>query len=125
MRGKLVAVTALAIGSTLSLVGGASAVGGPASTTVTIRADGLDLSGVVRSPAPIRCANERNVIVFKQIGTRGGGDDQRFAMDTSSLNGNRYEWSTGNTGTPGKFYAKVRPKQGCRGDTSPTIRARR
>ncbi len=35
------------------------------------------------------------------------------------------EWSTGNTGTPGRFHAKVRHTDGCRGDTSPTIRAQR
>ena len=46
-------------------------------------------------------------------------------MDTASLDGDRAEWSTGNTGTPGRFYARVRPIQGCQGDTSPTIRAQR
>lgn len=128
MRGKLLAVTALAVGSALSLVGGATAAGaagGGAATTVTIRAQGTDLSGTVKSPAPSRCASERNVIVFKQIGSKGGGNDINFASDIAQANGNGYEWNTGNTGTPGKFYAKVRPKQGCQGDTSPTVRARR
>lgn len=92
-----------------------------APVTVTIRAEGTDLSGAVQSRRPI-CEVERNVIVFKQVGTRGGGDDVRFAMDTSGEDG---EWSTGNTGTPGRFYAAVRRTPQCRAATSPTIRASR
>lgn len=63
--------------------------------------------------------------MFKQVGSRGGGDDTRFASDTVSAIGTVGTWSTGNTGTPGRFYAKVRQTTGCQGDTSPTIRARR
>jgi hypothetical protein len=65
------------------------------------------------------------VIVFKQIGPRGGGNDINFASDTASLEGGVYRWSTGNTGTEGRFYAKVRPIDGCTGDTSRTIRVQR
>ena len=127
MRNPFVAVAALAITGAVGLTGAATAFAAPgdADTTVTIRAEGTDLSGVVRSPAPDRCADERNVVVWKQVGTRGGGDDIRFASDTASLSGTRYEWSTGNTGTPGRFYAHVRHIDGCKADTSPTIRARR
>jgi hypothetical protein len=126
MRGTFLAVTALAFAGTVGLTGGAVvAAPGDADTTVTIQAEGTDLSGVVRSPAPARCGDERTVVVWKQIGTRGGGDDLRFASDTASLNGTRYEWSTGNTGTAGRFYAHVRRIDGCKGDTSPTIRATR
>ena len=92
-----------------------------ADSTVTIRAEGVDLSGKVKSPRQA-CVTDRKVIVFKQIGTRGGGDDQKFASDTASSDGS---WSTGNTGTPGKFYAKVRKTTMCKKDSSPTIRARR
>ena len=49
----------------------------------------------------------------------------RFASDRASLSGGVYRWSTGNTGTEGRFYAKVRHIDGCKGDTSPTIRAMR
>ncbi len=97
----------------------------PAKTTVTIEAQGTDLSGTVQSPKPRRCANNRTVIVIKQKGARGGGDDTRFATDTASLEGGVYRWSTGTTGTPGRFYAKVRRTPYCRADTSPTIRATR
>jgi hypothetical protein len=41
------------------------------------------------------------------------------------MGGNAAQWSTGNTGTPGRFYAKVRRTDLCQGDTSPTIRATR
>lgn len=130
MRRTSLAFTVLAIGGAAGLVGGAvgASAGGPAAparTTVTIQAEGTDLFGEVRSPRPLRCAAERKVILVKQRGARGGGDDERFATDTASLNGDVYEWSTGNTGTPGRFYARVRAIEGCKGDTSPTIRAQR
>jgi hypothetical protein len=93
----------------------------PARSTVTIKAEGTDLSGTLSSPRAA-CVENRKVIVIKQIGARGGGDDQSFASDTASADGS---WNTGNTGTPGKFYAKVKKTTRCKGDTSPTIRARR
>jgi hypothetical protein len=92
-----------------------------ASTTVTIKAEGTDLSGKVKSVRQ-GCITDRKVIVIKQIGTRGGGDDMKFASDTASSDGS---WSTGTTGTPGKFYSKVKKTTKCKGDKSPTIRARR
>ncbi len=122
MRGKLLTVTVLALCGAVALPGAASAAGG-AETKVTIRAEGLDLSGFVNSPRPQRCAEDRKVIVFKQRGQRGGGNDERFATDNASLNGDRYMWSTGNTGTPGRFYARVRRIEGCKADSSRTIRA--
>ncbi len=122
MRARLLAVPVL----TLAISGGLAfnaAAAAPASTTVTIKAEGTDLSGTVSSPKPKVCANNRKVIVIKQKGARGGGDDTKFASDTASLSNGVYEWSTGNTGTEGRFYAKVRPTEKCKGDTSPTIRA--
>jgi hypothetical protein len=92
-----------------------------AATTVTIKAEGVDLSGKVKSPRQA-CVTDRKVILIKQIGTRGGGDDIKFASDTASSDGS---WSTGTTGTAGKFYAKVKATTRCQGDTSPTVRAHR
>jgi len=91
------------------------------SSTVTIQADHTDLSGTVSSPNA-SCESDRSVIVYKVVGTRGGGDDLRFAMDTSDDDGS---WNTGNTGTPGKFYAKVKKTTFCKADFSPTVTARR
>ena len=124
MRGKLLIVPAVAVAVSGGLVAAADAAP-KASTTVTITAQGVDLSGQVTSPKPKLCAKDRQVIVIKQKGARGGGDDVRFASDTASLQGGKYVWSTGNTGTEGKFYARVRPTQWCAGDTSPTITAKR
>ena len=103
--------------------GGAVQAAGDAKTTVTIKAQGTDLSGTVSSPRPKRCADDRHVVVFKQKGKRGGGDDRKFASDSASLSGGVYRWSTGTTGTPGRFHAVVRHIPGCKADSSPTVRA--
>ena len=123
MRAKLLIVPVLALVMTAGMATTATASDRAtlANTTVTIRAQGTDLSGQVRSPAPNRCANNRNVVVFRQIGARGGGNDVRFANDTSELQGNVYKWSTGNTGQAGKFYAKVFKTTQCKGASSATI----
>jgi hypothetical protein len=120
--------TLLAVGLTATLTlpvaGGlaqAAQVAAKAKTTVTIKAEGTDLSGKVKSPRAA-CKDGRKVIVFKQVGARGGGNDKRFASDTAETDGS---WNTGNTGTAGRFYAKVRPTGVCKGDTSRTIRATR
>ncbi len=123
MKTSSLAGPAAIIGLLLAGAVPASAAPAPAKSTVTITAEGTDLSGVVKSPRPNRCAEGRNVVVFKQVGARGGGNDIRFASDTASLNGGVYAWSTGNTGTAGKFYAVVKAKTGCKGDKSPTITA--
>ena len=90
-----------------------------AKSTVTIKAEGVDLSGTLSSPRK-SCVNGRKVIVIKQVGTRGGGNDKVIASDTASADGT---WSTGNTGIEGRFYAKVKKTATCGGDTSKTIRA--
>ena len=95
-----------------------------AKSTVTIKAEGLDLSGTVRSPRAA-CEGDRKVVVFKVVGTRGGGDDIRFASDTTEVQNGVGVWSTGNTGTKGRFYAKIRKSGACAGDASPTVRATR
>ena len=88
---------------------------------MTIQAEGTDLFGQVSSTRAA-CEADRKVIVFKQVGTRGGGDDIRFASDTTDSDG---DWNTGNTGTEGKFYAKVKANTSCERDLSPTITVRR
>lgn len=110
--------TALGLPAAGSVAHGSSAAA-PAKSTVTIKAEGTDLSGKVTSPRQA-CKTDRMVIVIKQKGARGGGDDKKFASDTADENG---AWDTGNTGTEGRFYAKVRATAKCKGDTSPTIHA--
>src|SRR5262245_4080026 len=117
------AAVAASTGTVLTLAGGvlsAAPAAAPAPVTVTIHADGTDLSGTVKSPRRA-CKANRTVVVIKQVGARGGGNDTRLASDTTELSGGVGEWSTGNTGTTGRFYAKVRPSSQCRGDTSRTI----
>ena len=117
---------ALAVGAAATLAGPAVARGTLAPTTVTIKAENGDLSGLVKSTRPRVCANERKVIVFKQKGTEQDPSvDDRVGSDTASLNGDRYEWSTGNSGTFGKVYSLVRRTPDCKADRSETIRSRR
>ena len=73
----------------------------PAKVTVTIKAEGTDLSGSEERRNRPSCAAERTVIVFRQQGARGGGNDERFAMDTTDKQNGKWVWSTGNTGTEG------------------------
>ena len=117
-------VGAITVGASgaLVLVGPAGNAASRAPVAVTIKAEGTDLSGTVKSSRAV-CKSERTVVVFKQIGTRGGGDDIRFASDTTELQNGVGVWSTGNTGTEGKFYAKVKRTPLCRAATSPTIKA--
>ena len=107
--------------------GGAEAASGAPKTSVsvTIRAEGTDLSGVVRSARPQVCAADRTVVVFKVKGAVGGGDDVRFASDTTGGSGPAYEWSTGNTGTEGRFYARVKATGHCQAARSAVVRAQR
>ncbi|MGC4110735.1 MAG: hypothetical protein QM747_09990 [Nocardioides sp.] len=112
----------LAAGAT-TLVDAPAGAAGAAKTTVTIKAEGVDLSGTVSSPKPRRCAKNRTVNLIKQIGTRGGGDDDKIGSDTAELQNGVYVWDTGNTGIAGKFYAKVKAIPGCKGATSKTVKA--
>ncbi|HYF74351.1 MAG TPA: hypothetical protein VD864_16095 [Nocardioides sp.] len=122
----LVAVAAAGLVSGVDVAGAvAAAEGSRAPVTVTIRADGTDLSGTVRSPRPAACAAGRTVVVFKVRGAPGGGDDVRFASDTTDASGPTYEWSTGNTGTEGRFYARLKATADCQGARSTVVRAQR
>jgi hypothetical protein len=114
----LVALVAIA-GTTVP----SNAGGTRARTTVTIRVEGTDFSGLVKSPRPRRCADGRTVrLLEQQGGQQQPGSDDLVASDTASRNGDRYEWSTGNTGgMDGRFYAHVRRTDRCKSDTSRTL----
>lgn len=120
------ALVAVAIAGLVGVIGmGAAEAASKAAVTVTIRAEGTDLSGVVKSSRPAVCAADRTVVVFKVKGGFGGGDDVRFASDTTDLSGGVYAWSTGNTGTEGRFYARLKATPDCRAATSRVVRAQR
>ena len=91
---------------------------GSAKTKVTIKAPNGEYFGTVKSKNPALCAEGREVQVFKLL----ADGPHLIASDTASLNGNRYEWSTGNTGAgDGTYFAKVAKIPGCKGATSKTI----
>jgi hypothetical protein len=97
---------------------------GTAKTSLTIRAQGLDLSGTVQS-ARLSCVGNRNIRLYKQKGTeQRPRADALIATDTSERQGNRGVWSTGNTGMRGKFYVRTGKVPGCSGAASKTIRVR-
>jgi hypothetical protein len=121
---RTAAVSFLGLASAAGLAIGTAATATATPTipsTVTIQAEGTDLFGNVSSTNSA-CEANRHVVVYKQIGTRGGGNDINFASDTSDDDG---DWNTGNTGTEGRFYAKVKKTSFCKADFSPTIRATR
>jgi hypothetical protein len=93
-----------------------------ANTTVTIQAEGTDLSGTVKSKRKA-CKDGRKVLVVKQKGAKGGDDDKVMFDDTSELQDGVGVWSTGNTGIEGRFYAKVKRTPLCKGAVSDTVRA--
>jgi len=110
--------------ATLALTASAQAIV-RAPTTLTIRANGLDLSGKVKSPR-LRCLGGRTIRLFKQVGREQNPRvDTRIATDTSERQGDIGVWSTGNTGIAGKLYVRTGRTTACRADTSPTIRVRR
>jgi hypothetical protein len=123
---RTLTIGALAVGASAAMLvaGPSAAAEAPRSpSTVTIQAEGVDLYGTLTSPRD-ECVDGRTVLVFKQVGKRGGGDDVKFASDTVSIDDEGVgQWSTGNTGTEGKFYAKVRRTSLCKVDLSPTIKA--
>ena len=97
---------------------------GAAKTTLTIKAQGLDLSGTVQSSRG-SCLGDRNVKLYKQkVQEQRPNTDTLVATDTSERQGDHGEWSTGNTGMRGKFYVRTGKVPGCTAATSKTIRAR-
>jgi hypothetical protein len=114
----IVGGTALVAGVLTGLTTAAEAAP-KATVTVTIKAEGVELSGVVKSSNPALCAADRKVKVFKMI----NGQPHLFSTDTTGLQGTKWTWNTGNTGQEGRFFAKVSAKPGCKADVSPTITA--
>lgn len=122
----------IAIVSSVVLLGGvaAPATGGTsgsrADTRVTISVTNGEFSGYVYSPRPRKCSKDRKIVLFKQAGRdQNPSTDARVASDTASKSGDRFVWSTGNTGLSGKFYARAGRTPSCKPDTSKTIRSDR
>lgn len=120
----LIALAALTAVAMVATAGNADAAT-KARTTLTIQAEGVDLSGKVKS-SKLSCLGNRMVKVYKQKGTQQSpSTDTVIASDISERVGDHGEWSVGNTGMEGKFYARTRGTLECTGATSTTIVARR
>jgi len=117
------ALAALAISLTAFAGVATAQAGGKADTKVSIKGEGGDYYGYVKSSDADNCANERKVKVFKQLGSsQDPKHDQKIGTDTTEPNGGKYMWSIGNSGyKSGKFYAKVGKTSLCKGATSKTI----
>jgi hypothetical protein len=96
----------------------------PASTTVTIKGKNGDFHGTIDSPKLNRCAKNRTVNVFKQKGAQQAPKtDTKIGSDKSELAGDHGVWSTGNSGfKEGRFYARAPKTEGCRADSSETLK---
>lgn len=116
---------ALVVASTLA-VGGLAGAATRAKTTVTIESPGGgEYRGYVASPKPKLCAKDRKVVLYKQKGTEQDRRvDEKIASDTASLQGDRYQWNTGNTGKYGRFYAFAVRTPDCKPAFSATIKTR-
>jgi len=119
-------LTALALTACALLVVAGSAFAGRADTKVKIKAESGGFYGYVKSDKS-KCANGRKVILYKQKGN--GADpkhDKKIGSDIAQANGNKYMWSTGNTGyMKGYFYAYAKKVKGCRAGISKSIKAQR
>ena len=115
-------VLAAATGSGLVLLGPAGTAVAPAPSTVSIQDNGIDLHGSIVTDRDA-CAEGRKVLVMKQVGTRGGGDDVLFAEDRAEFTVGY--WSVRARQARGRFYAEVKANARCQGDTSRTIRVTR
>ena len=121
MKPKLLLIVALAVCGAVALTSIAGA-GQAAKTRVTIQVEGRDFSGKVKSPRLHKCADNRKVKLYKQKGQhQHPSNDTKVGSDRSELHGDHGEWSTGNTGLSGKFYARAGRKPGCKADASRTL----
>lgn len=117
----LAALTAL----TMAAAAGPVEAAQKAKTTLTIKAEGVDLSGTVKS-SNRDCLGERNIKLYKQKGSQQNPSaDSQIGTDTSERQGKIGVWSTGNTGISGKFYVRTGSTPECTAATSETIVARR
>lgn len=121
----LVAVAVMAVAvAAVAFSAPALSAAKPAKTVLTIRAQGTDLSGTVRSQR-LRCLGNRAVRLYKQQGRQQKPRfDTLIATDTSERRGKIGVWSTGNTGMTGKFYVRTGKVAGCRAGFSKTILVR-
>ena len=121
---KAKALTALGLVACAVIVTAALAsAGSKADTQVTIKSEGGDPVGTVKSSNEGKCADDRLVKIYKEKGGEpGGGDDVYTGVsDTTSFSNGKYRWSVGQPGLNGKHYARAPGTNKCKADNSETI----
>ena len=104
--GLVVALAALTLGATTASAG---------NTEITIKEQGGDFSGKVKSDNGYCEGDNRTVKLFK----KKPGKDSKIATDTTDIDS---AWATGNTGeNQGRFYAVVKAVASCDKAKSKTI----
>ena len=96
----------------------------PAKTKLTIQTQNGDFSGAIKSKKR-KCMKDREVTVYRQLGDRRNPSvDEDVASDTSSLQGKKGRWETGNTGLRDgqRYYAHTPKKKGCKAGISKSVR---
>ena len=114
------ALAAAAVAAT-ALAGFAGPASAATPTKVTIQAESGGFHGYVKSSNP-DCVSGRTVVLYKQLGSvQNPSTDQRILTDTTEDDG---QWDTGNPGLrSGKFYARAKRTNECKGANSKTIPA--
>ncbi len=123
MNTKMIRSTTLALVAALSLTAvalpGTALAAKSAKVKVTLKSNGGDFSGKVKSKSAV-CIAERDVVVYIQDGNRPNPTtDEEYSSDTSGTDGS---WSLGNNRASGAtFYARVAKSPGCKAATSKSV----
>lgn len=123
MNTKMIRSTTLALVAALSLTAvalpGTALAAKSAKVKVTLKSNGGDFSGRVKSKSA-DCIAERQVVVYEQAGSKPKpATDEIYSSDTSEQDGS---WSLGNNRASGAtFYAYVAKIQGCKAATSKSV----
>ncbi len=114
-------ITILAVCGAIAMTGAAEAAAKP---KLTIKGPNGDFQGTIKSKKR-KCMKDREVTVYRQLGnTKSPSTDDAVASDTSSLQGRKGRWETGNTGLrDGKRYYAHTPRiKGCKAAISKSVR---
>jgi hypothetical protein len=117
----IIAVLCGAVALSVTSVAGARS---DAATKVIIHKQSDGFFGYVKSSKPNKCANNRKVTVYQQKGdVPDPGSDKKIGSDIAQPNGDKYMWSTGNSGSTAghTYYAFAKAIPGCLAGTSKSV----
>ena len=123
MTRRAISISAALCAAALLAFAGSAVARNSAPTTVTIKKESDGFFGFVSSPKANKCANNREVTVYKEKGdSPDPSSDKKIASDTAQPNGDGYMWSTGNSGNQkGDFYAFAHRIPGCKKGISKVV----